>query len=154
MGLASAPEERGFRLYQTLEGYIHAVDTEDAMGKVEEEQEEYRGRMGRIFGSMPWLKPKDVRKFRARVFKSGNSLALRLPAGLGLTPGMEMDLRVEDGEHFSFEPVERPKRKFNVAKVWGSATGLKLIEGQDRIFAGRPLLWDDRHEPGPEPEPK
>lgn len=114
------------------------------MDRVNEEQEEYRGRLDRVLGAMPWLKRKDVRTFRARVFKSGNSLALRLPAGLGLEPGMEMNLKVEDGEHFSFEPVERPKRKFNVAKVWGSATGLKLIEAEDRAFVDRPLLWDDQ----------
>ncbi len=114
------------------------------MSKVNEEQEEYRGRLDRLFGSMPWLKPKDVKTFRARVFKSGNSLALRLPAGLGLAPGMEMNLRVEDGEHFSFEPVERPKRKFNVAKVWGSAAGLNIIEPEERVFADRPPLGDEQ----------
>jgi antitoxin VapB len=114
------------------------------MSQVKEEQEEYRQRIGRLFGSMPWLKPKDVKTFKAKVFKSGNSLALRLPAGLGLTAGMEMELRVEDGEHFSFEPVERRKRKFNVEKVWGSATGLELIKPEDRLFADRRLLWDDQ----------
>jgi antitoxin VapB len=113
------------------------------MTGVKEEQEEYRQRIGRLFGSMPWLKPKDVKTFKAKVFKSGNSLALRLPAGLGLTAGMEMQLRVEDGEHFSFEPVERRKRKFNVEKVWGSATGLELIKAEDRLFSERSLLWDD-----------
>jgi antitoxin VapB len=122
--------------------------------KVREEQEEYRGRLGRVFGSMPWLKPKDVNTFRARVFKSGNSLALRLPAGLGLAAGMEMNLRVEDGEHFSFEPVDRPKRKFNVGKVWGSATGLRLIKPEDRLLAERPPLWDDQHGGGRAPEQK
>ena len=113
------------------------------MSSVKEEQEEYRQRIGRLFGSMPWLKPKDVKTFKAKVFKSGNSLALRLPAGLGLTAGMEMNLRVEDGEHFTFEPAERPKRKFNVEKVWGSATGLELIKPEDRLFSDRRLLWDD-----------
>lgn len=117
------------------------------MSRVKEEQEEYRKRIGRLYGSMPWLKAKDVKTFRAKVFKSGNSLALRLPAGLGLTAGVEMELRVEDGEHFSFGPVERRKRKFNVEKVWGSATGLGLIKPEDRLFAERPLLWD-----GPDPE--
>lgn len=113
------------------------------MGSVKEDQEEYRKRIGRIVGSMPWLKPKDVKTFKAKVFKSGNSLALRLPAGLGLAAGMEMNLRVEDGEHFTFEPVERRKRKFNVEKVWGSATGLELIKPEDRLFSERRLLWDD-----------
>jgi antitoxin VapB len=113
------------------------------MTRLKEEQEEYRQRIGRLFGSMPWLKPKDVKTFKAKVFKSGNSLALRLPAGLGLTAGVEMQLRVEDGEHFSFEPVERRKKKFNVEKVWGSATGLDLIKAEDRLFSERSLLWDD-----------
>ncbi|HEX8622583.1 MAG TPA: hypothetical protein VF718_11495 [Allosphingosinicella sp.] len=124
------------------------------MSRAKEEQDEYRKRVGRLFGSMPWLKPKDVKSFKAKVFKSGNSLALRLPAGLGLTAGMEMDLRVEDGEHFSFEPVERQKRKFNVEKVWGSATGLELIKPEDRLFSERRLLWDERSNDPPESDPK
>ena len=124
------------------------------MSRAKEEQDEYRKRVGRLFGSMPWLKPKDVKSFKAKVFKSGNSLALRLPAGLGLTAGMEMDLRVEDGEHFSFEPVERQKRKFNVEKVWGSATGLELIKPEDRLFSERRLLWDERSNDQPESDPK
>ena len=119
------------------------------MGGVKEDQEEYRKRIGRIFGSMPWLKPKDVKTFKAKVFKSGNSLALRLPAGLGLIAGMEMNLRVEDGEHFTFEPVERRKRKFNVEKVWGSATGLELIKPEDRLLSERRLLWGDSGETDP-----
>ena len=124
------------------------------MGSVKEDQEEYRKRIGRIFGTMPWLKPKDVKTFKAKVFKSGNSLALRLPAGLGLTAGMEMNLRVEDGEHFTFEPVERRKRKFNVEKVWGSATGLELIKPEDRLFSERRLLWDDTNGDSDETDPK
>ncbi|CAN5312619.1 hypothetical protein BH10PSE14_BH10PSE14_44630 [soil metagenome] len=51
-----------------------------------------------------------------------------------------MDLRVEDGEAFSFEPVDRPKRKFAVDKIWGSAEGLELIQPEDRLFVPRDLL--------------
>lgn len=125
------------------------------MGKPGKKADEIqKSRIERVFGSVPWLKPKDVRYFKAKVFKSGNSLALRLPAGLGLTAGTEMDLRVEDGESFSFEPSDRPRRKFNVAKIWGSATGLELIKPEDRVFAERKLLWEDPtlDEPGAEPE--
>ena len=35
--------------------------------------------------------------------------------------------------------MDRPKRKFNIAKVAGSATGLKYIQPEDRIFEERPL---------------
>jgi antitoxin VapB len=112
------------------------------MSKVKEEQEEYRKRFERPGGSTQNLTVKDVKTFKAKVFKSGNSLALRLPAGLGLSAGMEMELKVEDGQPFSFEPLERPKRKLNVAAFWGKATGLKLIAPEDRVFEERRLDWN------------
>lgn len=122
------------------------------MGKPRKKPDDAEGgkiNMDRIFGSVPWLRAKEVSHFKAKVFKSGNSLALRLPAGLGLSPGMEMDLRVEDGEHFTFEPSERPKRKFNVGKVWGSAADLELIRPEDRLFAERQLPWSGPKRSGP-----
>lgn len=112
------------------------------MSKVKEEQEEFYRRAGERPGSTHLPKIKDVKKFKAKVFKSGNSLALRLPAELGLKAGMEMELQVEGGDHFSFEPVERPKRKLNVAAFWGKATGLKLLAPEDRIFEERKLDWN------------
>lgn len=96
-----------------------------------------------ISGSWPGARPRDVRHFRARTFKSGNSLALRLPAGLGLEAGTEMELRVEDGQYYEFWPVETPKRKFAIDKVWGSATDLSLIDAADRAFEERPLWSED-----------
>ncbi|MES2046459.1 MAG: AbrB/MazE/SpoVT family DNA-binding domain-containing protein [Pseudomonadota bacterium] len=78
-------------------------------------------------------------EYRAKVFKSGNSLALRLPKALGLKDGAEMIVR-EEGGKFAFEPAVRPKRKFAVDKVWGSAEGLELIKREDRLFAPRDLL--------------
>jgi antitoxin VapB len=107
--------------------------------------------LDRIAGTAPWLKPRQVKHFTAKIFKSGNSVALRLPAGLGLEPGMEMDLRVEDGDVFSFEPIDRPKRKFNVAKVWGSASDLNLIEDDARMFEERSLFDGGRPDDDIEP---
>ncbi|HEX8302171.1 hypothetical protein [Sphingomonas sp.] len=100
--------------------------------------------LNRVFGSAPWLKPIDKKDYRVKVFKSGNSVALRMPAELGLLPGSEMNLRVENGEVMSLERIDRPKRKFNVAKVCGSATGLKPIKDEDRVFEERPLAWPSR----------
>lgn len=94
----------------------------------------------RVFGSAPWLKLRETKHYTAKVFKSGNSLAVRLPAGTKLLAGMEMDLTVEDGEFLALEPVNRPKRKFNIAKVAGSATSLEYIKDEDRLFEHRPLL--------------
>jgi antitoxin VapB len=79
-----------------------------------------------------------------RTFKSGNSVAVRLPASLGVKPGTEMRVREERGRYI-VEPVEAPKRKFNIDKVWGIAagSGLQLIKDEDRVFEHRPLLWED-----------
>lgn len=112
------------------------------MSRVKEEQEEYRRRFESRSGAVPGLRTKNAKTFKAKVFKSGNSLALRLPAELGLIAGMEMQLKVEDGERFSFEPIERPKRKLNVDAFWGKATGLKLLAPEDRVFEERKLDWN------------
>ena len=98
----------------------------------------------RLLGSVPHLKPIEKRHCKAKLFKSGNSLAVRIPAGTRLSPGMEMDMLIEDGQFVSIEPVDQPKRKFNIAKVAGSATSLKLIEDDARLFEERPLDWPDR----------
>jgi antitoxin VapB len=84
------------------------------------------------------------KQYKAKVFKSGNSLALRLPKALGIEEGSEMVLR-EMQSGYAFEPVETPKRKFNIDKVWGCAigSGLQMIKDEDRLFEPRPLLWDD-----------
>jgi len=110
--------------------------------KVETEHGAWSKRLDRLLGSAPWMKPREKKHYRAKVFRSGNSLALRLPAGLNLSAGMEMDLAVEDGVFFSFEPLNPPKRKFNIAKVAGSAANLEFLSEEDRVFDERPLLWD------------
>ncbi|MEA3010136.1 MAG: antitoxin VapB [Sphingomonadales bacterium] len=112
------------------------------MSRVKEQQEDYSRRFERPAGSVAEVNAKDVKTFKAKVFKSGNSLALRLPAELGLTAGTVMELKVQDGEHFSFTPIDRPKRKLNVAAFWGKATGLKLIAPEDRVFEERKLDWN------------
>ena len=85
-----------------------------------------------------------TKEYRAKVFKSGNSLALRLPKGLGVTEGTEMVVR-EVARGFNFQPADAPKRKFDVDAIWGIAKdeGLELIKWEDRVFEERPLLWDD-----------
>lgn len=98
-----------------------------------------------VWSAAPAIKPKTVAHYRARVFKSGNSLAVRIPAGTKLAAGMEMDLTVEDGAYLSLQPINPPKRKFNIEKIWGSAIGsdLQPIGADNRLFEERSLLWDD-----------
>lgn len=84
-------------------------------------------------------------EYRAKVFKSGNSMALRLPKALGVTEGTEMRIVREERSGFKIEPVDQPKRKFDVGKIWGIGKDLelKLIADEDRVFEQRPLLSDD-----------
>ncbi len=63
------------------------------------------------------------KEYRGKVFKSGNSVALRLPKALGLKEGTEMILREERGK-FEFEPVEQPPKKIDLTGIYGSIPGL------------------------------
>ena len=68
-----------------------------------------------------------AKRYRAKVFKSGNSLALRLPAELGLKAGMEMDLCIEEAGRYLLTRPDAPKRKIDVSKFAGMAPGLKEL---------------------------
>lgn len=107
------------------------------------DEERRAAALDRLLGAMPWLRPRDRKNYRVKVFKSGNSLAVRLPAGLDLHAGMEMDLEVEEGQTLTLEPVERPRRTFNVGKVCGSATDLRPVADGERLFDERPLRWPE-----------
>jgi antitoxin VapB len=87
------------------------------------------------------LRSGEAKHYRAKVFKSGNSLALRLPAELGLSAGMEMLLHTAPDGTYSLARADAPKRKFNIDKVWGSATNLTPIDEDDRWFEERELDW-------------
>lgn len=77
---------------------------------------------------------------KTRTFKSGNSVALRLPKSLGIEAGVEMTVR-EDQGHYIVEPVERERRKIDLSKIWGSIPDLKLLTPEDRIFEDSPRPW-------------
>ena len=83
-------------------------------------------------------------EYRAKVFKSGNSVALRLPKALGLKEGDEMMIVREDRPGFKVEPVEAPKRKIDLTGIYGSIPGLKLLTPDDRIMEPRELDWEGK----------
>lgn len=70
------------------------------------------------------------KEYRAKVFKSGNSLALRLPKELGLKEGSTMVLR-EESSGYRFEPEEAPRKKLDVNKFWRKAKHLRVPERRD-----------------------
>lgn len=75
------------------------------------------------------------KEYRAKVFKSGNSLALRLPKALGLEEGSEMVLR-EMPQGFVAEPAEQSRRKIDISGFAGKAPGIRLAPRED--FEERP----------------
>lgn len=79
-----------------------------------------------------------TKEYKAKVFKSGNSLALRLPKALGLEEGSEMVVR-EMQQGFRVEPADKPKRKIDVSKFAGKAPWLKEIARED--FDDSPRDW-------------
>lgn len=107
------------------------------MESLENDRAKVLANLDRIWGSIPWMKVAEKTRHRAKVFKSGNSLAVRLPAGTALVAGMEMDLTIEDGRILSLEPIDSPKRKFDIKKVAGSAPGLLPLRDEDRVFEER-----------------
>ena len=80
---------------------------------------------------------------RAKTFKSGNSVALRLPKALGIKEGVEMKVREEQGRYV-VEPVEAPKRKIDLSFLDGRTAGLRLLRPEDRQFEDRELDWSGK----------
>jgi antitoxin VapB len=82
-----------------------------------------------------------AKEYRAKVFKSGNSLALRLPKALGIADGVEMVVREERGG-FVFEPVKAPAKTIDLTGIYGSCPGLKPVERL--VMEPRELDWEGR----------
>lgn len=70
-----------------------------------------------------------------RTFKSGNSVALRLPKALGIVEGVEMRVREEHGRYI-VEPVRQPGRKIDLTGIAGSVPGIKRLP-----FEEKPRDW-------------
>jgi antitoxin VapB len=77
-------------------------------------------------------------EFVGKVFKSGNSAALRLPKGLGIPEGTEVRMVREAPMTFRVEPVDRPRKKIDISGFAGKAPGIKLAPRED--FEERPSM--------------
>jgi antitoxin VapB len=82
-----------------------------------------------------------AKSYRAKVFKSGNSLALRLPAELGLEAGMEMNLQVLEGGGYALTRADAPRRKIDVSGFAGKCPWLKPLPRELREFDDSPRDW-------------
>lgn len=81
----------------------------------------------------------DAKVHRAKVFKSGNSLALRLPKALGLTEGLEMELQLAPDGTYALRRADAAKRMIDGRKFIGRCPDLEALPRQD--FEDSPRDW-------------
>jgi antitoxin VapB len=77
--------------------------------------------------------------YRTRTIKSGNSVALRLPAELGVEPGRDWRVREENGR-FVFEPMPADPQRIDLTGIAGSMPWLKPLPREDFDDSSRD--WD------------
>jgi antitoxin VapB len=75
-----------------------------------------------------------------KTFKSGNSVAVRLPKALGVGPGVEMIVREERGRYI-VEPVQAEPKKIDLTGIAGSMPWLKPLTREEREFEDSPRDW-------------
>lgn len=71
-----------------------------------------------------------TREIRAKTFKSGNSVALRLPKALGIKEGVEMKVREEQGRYV-VEPVKTGE-KIDLTGIAGSCPGIARLPFEEK----------------------
>jgi len=77
------------------------------------------------------------KEYRAKSFKSGNSVAIRMPAALGIEPDREWTVVEEDGK-LTIEPAAQARKKIDISGFAGKAPGIRLAPRQD--FEERPSV--------------
>ena len=81
-----------------------------------------------------------TKEVRAKTFKSGNSVALRLPKTLGIKEGVEMTVREEQGRYV-VEPVVPPTKKIDLSFLDGKSLGLRPLRPEEREIEARDPDW-------------
>lgn len=80
-------------------------------------------------------------EYLGKTFKAGNSVAVRLPKGLGIREGEQVRLVEIMPGNVRIEVVPAEKRKIDVDAFWGKAPWLKPLRPDDRVFEERRLDW-------------
>ncbi|MES2755356.1 MAG: AbrB/MazE/SpoVT family DNA-binding domain-containing protein [Pseudomonadota bacterium] len=80
------------------------------------------------------------KEYRAKVFKSGNSVALRLPKALGFKEGQEMIVREERGG-FAIAPASDEPKRIDLTGIYGAGAGLRPLTSEERVMEPRELDW-------------
>ena len=78
-----------------------------------------------------------------RTFRTGNSVAVRLPKSLGVEAGVEVTVREERGRYV-VEPLPKRTDRIDLTGIYGACPGLKPAERLDisprELDAGGKLL--------------
>ena len=80
------------------------------------------------------------KEYPARSFKSGNSVAIRIPAALGVEPDREWLAARDDNGDLVIRARIRAD-KMDLSEVYGRGAGLKPLSPEERILEGRDLDW-------------
>lgn len=83
------------------------------------------------------------KEYIAKSFMSGNSVAIRLPAALGIEPDREWTVSEVDGELHIRAKVPAPKR-IDLSGIYGSRPGLKPLGPEDRLIDARQPDWEGK----------
>jgi antitoxin VapB len=78
----------------------------------------------------------DGEEYLGKTFKSGNSVALRLPKGLGVPEGTEVRLVKEGRMSFRVEAMDVPRKTIDISGFAGKLPGFKPAPRED--FEERP----------------
>lgn len=77
------------------------------------------------------------KEHNARSFRSGNSVAIRMPAALGVEPGMDWTVEAQ-GNDLVLRPKQAPRRTIDVSGFAGKAPWLTPLPPELREFEDRP----------------
>lgn len=78
----------------------------------------------------------DDDEYRGKTFKSGNSVALRLPKAMGIPEGTEIRMVKEAPMSFRIEPIDAPRKTIDISGFAGKLPGFKPAPRRD--FEERP----------------
>ena len=81
------------------------------------------------------------KEYIAKSFKSGNSVAIRLPAALGIEPDREWTVSEVDGE-LIIRARALSRKRIDLSGIYGSRPGLKPLALDDRLIDARDPDWD------------
>lgn len=78
----------------------------------------------------------DDEEYQGRTFKSGNSVALRLPKGMGIPDGTEVRMVREAAMTFRIEPIAAARKTIDISGFAGKMPGFTPAPRED--FEERP----------------